>query len=116
VSVGKAIRNGSGLSSNDWVKICASLETTNARSFMANGGASWLIGGGIYSAYFGSVPPNSPVPDCGTNSFNGLGVFGARSNHSGGVNTVRADGSAHWVSNSINMVPWRSLSTRNSGD
>jgi prepilin-type N-terminal cleavage/methylation domain-containing protein len=40
----------------------------------------------------------------------------ARSFHPGGVNTVRVDGSVHFVNDSISLDSWRALSTRNGGE
>ena len=40
----------------------------------------------------------------------------ARSYHSGGVNTARMDGSAHFVVDEIDLVTWRALSTRDGGE
>ena len=40
----------------------------------------------------------------------------ARSYHPGGVNTGRMDGSAEFITDSIDRSVWRALSTRNGGD
>jgi prepilin-type processing-associated H-X9-DG protein len=40
----------------------------------------------------------------------------ARSRHPGGVNALAADGSVHFVKNSINLAPWRALGSRNGGE
>ena len=40
----------------------------------------------------------------------------ARSRHSGGVNTVSADGSVRFVSNNIPLGVWQALSTMNGGE
>jgi prepilin-type N-terminal cleavage/methylation domain-containing protein len=40
----------------------------------------------------------------------------SRSYHPAGVNACRADGSVNFVSNSIDLTVWRSLSTRNGGE
>lgn len=39
-----------------------------------------------------------------------------RSRHSGGVNTMFADGTCRWVSNSINLATWRALGTMDGGE
>ena len=65
---------------------------------------------GLYDHY---RLPNAPEPDCisGTYSWRA-----ARGKHSGGVNLLLADGSVHFVSESINLNTWRALSTRAGGE
>jgi prepilin-type N-terminal cleavage/methylation domain-containing protein/prepilin-type processing-associated H-X9-DG protein len=40
----------------------------------------------------------------------------ARSRHTGGVNVIMADGSVHFVSNSISLATWQALGTMAAGD
>jgi prepilin-type N-terminal cleavage/methylation domain-containing protein/prepilin-type processing-associated H-X9-DG protein len=68
--------------------------------------------------YNHTMPPNSPLYDCGTwqdqgapNNFSRTHTA-ARSYHSGGVNVGMADGSVRFVKNSINPVTWAALGTR----
>jgi prepilin-type processing-associated H-X9-DG protein len=103
--------------SGEWVSLCSSLPPRLSSKLIGqNGGSTWLIGGGIYTNFFCSVVPNSRTPDCGSIAFNGLGVFGARSNHANGVNILRADGSAGDVQSSINSEVWKGLGTRANAD
>ncbi|MBU6239777.1 MAG: DUF1559 domain-containing protein, partial [Planctomycetes bacterium] len=44
------------------------------------------------------------------------GIFGARSNHSSGVQMVRCDGSVSFVANSIDLRVWRAYGTRSGGE
>jgi len=104
------------VTSEKWVQICSRLSPGMLRDARFDAGSTWLIGGGIYSSFFVSVPPNSPIPDCGSRVFNGLGVFGARSNHTGGVNATIADGSVRWIGNTISTAVWKSLGTSHGGD
>ena len=68
------------------------------------------------------VPPNSTQYNWGACRFTGGGYpndatfANTSSNHSGGVNTLMADGSARFVENSINMYTWWSLGTRANGE
>jgi hypothetical protein len=39
-----------------------------------------------------------------------------RSNHPGGVNAANADGSVIFVSDNIDVVVWRAMSTMNGGE
>jgi len=68
------------------------------------------------SAFLTSAPPNSAIPDCGTDFYHGAGVFVARSFHPGGVNAVLADGSVRFFSNRIDARAWRALGTRRGGE
>ncbi len=42
-------------------------------------------------------------------------MFGARSRHSGGVDTLFGDGSVKFIKNSINLTIWRGISTTSRG-
>jgi len=57
-----------------------------------------------------------PTMPCGVQN----GIVGqqisARSRHTGGVNACFADGSVHFIPNSINLSVWQALSTMNTGD
>ncbi len=77
-----------------------------------NTGRTWLTYGGYYTEFFTLVPPNSTLADCGHSSANGHGIFGARSDHPGGVNAAMADGSVRWTSSTIAGPTWRALGTR----
>jgi prepilin-type N-terminal cleavage/methylation domain-containing protein len=102
-------------SADGWSAICARQNARSVPHFDA--GRSWMLAGGIFTDFYTSVPPNSPIPDCGRSSLAiGEGVFSARSYHPGGVNTVRMDGSVHWASNAIGVHVWRSLGTRAGGE
>jgi prepilin-type processing-associated H-X9-DG protein len=43
-------------------------------------------------------------------------VYGSRSRHPGGVNALFADGSVHFVKNSVSLGTWRQLSTTKGGE
>ncbi len=72
--------------------------------------------------YNHTLPPNSPLYDCGTaadttalNNFSRTHLA-ARSYHPGGVNAVMADGSVHFYKNSVNLGVWNALGTRAAGE
>jgi len=90
------------------------------------------------TAYTALLAPNSPLPDvmysnracvptatstppittrtpC-ANATTGPLYLGARSYHSGGVNTAMADGSVRFMKNSISLPVWRALSTTQGGE
>lgn len=102
------------VSAQGWLNVCASIRP--ARLDPTDSGNWWLFFGTRFTAFTTSAPPNSRIPDCGTPSGNGTGLFTARSNHPGGVNAAMADGSVRWFTNSIDPEVWRALGTRNRGD
>jgi prepilin-type N-terminal cleavage/methylation domain-containing protein/prepilin-type processing-associated H-X9-DG protein len=58
--------------------------------------------------------PNPPNPPCAFR--NGPYVFGARSRHPGGVNVVFCDGSARFITETIDAITWQALSTTQGGE
>jgi prepilin-type processing-associated H-X9-DG protein len=72
--------------------------------------------------YTHTVPPNYPGYDCGnlpnpgtTEQFT-RAHMAARSWHTGGVNACFADGSVHFISNTIDFATWQFLGTRSGGE
>ncbi|CAN5188226.1 DUF1559 domain-containing protein [soil metagenome] len=59
--------------------------------------------------------PNDPRWDC-TNTSHNPGFIAARSQHTGGVNTLFGDGSVHFITNSVNYATWQALGTRGTGE
>jgi prepilin-type processing-associated H-X9-DG protein len=55
--------------------------------------------------------PNSLMPDCGDTTI-AAAYMAARSWHPGGVNVCFADGSVHFIKNSINAMTWAALGTK----
>ncbi len=53
---------------------------------------------------------------CCCRSLSWWGRYAARSNHSGGVQIVMGDGSAHFVSNTIDAATWQNLGDRADGN
>jgi len=106
----------SASSVDDLVLICSSLPPASVRDGVLDSGRDWLLYGTPYSLFLTSVPPNSPIPDCGDQHLSGRGIFAARSYHPGGVNAAMADGSVRWVASSISMAHWRALGTRSGSE
>jgi prepilin-type N-terminal cleavage/methylation domain-containing protein/prepilin-type processing-associated H-X9-DG protein len=85
-------------------------------------GFQWVSGEYRCTSYNHYYPPNASQYDCHTYSldpsilYTSLGWRAARSRHPGGVNAVLGDGSVHFVTDSIDQVTWRALSTRAGGE
>jgi len=80
-------------------------------------GKWWFWTGRERTLYTHTQPPNGPIPDC---SYGGMtpaiDMATARSRHSGGVNTLMADGSGRFFSDETTRNVWRALGTRNGGE
>lgn len=78
-------------------------------------GNSWFRGYEPASMAFTTLmTPNSRLYDCGENS--GNAAMTARSFHPGGVQCVFADGSGHFVSETIDWTVWRWLGNKADGN
>jgi len=73
--------------------------------------------GGVSSLSFFTVtiPPNYVGYDCMNSTYLDAHVA-ARSNHTGGVNVCFADGSVHFIQNTITLTTWQALGTRAGGE
>jgi prepilin-type N-terminal cleavage/methylation domain-containing protein/prepilin-type processing-associated H-X9-DG protein len=98
-------------------------------SGMPGGGHSeWSNGNSVYDGFTAALPPNTLSPagsppldsDMSSDDENDGGptysAVTSRSHHSGGVNALFADGSVHWIKNSINFQMWRALGTISGGE
>jgi prepilin-type N-terminal cleavage/methylation domain-containing protein/prepilin-type processing-associated H-X9-DG protein len=65
--------------------------------------------------YTHTVPPNYQGYDCGNYSITGAHIA-ARSAHTNGVNVCYADGSVHFVANSVDFPTWQALGSRAGGE
>jgi prepilin-type N-terminal cleavage/methylation domain-containing protein/prepilin-type processing-associated H-X9-DG protein len=63
------------------------------------------------SLYTHTVPPNYVGYDCSNASVTAMHIA-ARSSHTGGVNVCYADGSVHFVTDTIDFPTWQALGTR----
>jgi prepilin-type N-terminal cleavage/methylation domain-containing protein/prepilin-type processing-associated H-X9-DG protein len=75
----------------------------------------------LWDAYNHFMPPNSFACDSTTDGNTaGYGsvpdAFPPASNHPGGVNICFADGSVHFIKNSVNLLTWWSLGSRNGNE
>ena len=90
-------------------------------------GFAWCSGEYRCAMYNHRYPPNSDKYDCITSVtidpspepirlYAAYGWRTARSMHPGGINVLLADGSTHFLADSVNLPVWQGLSTRNSAD
>jgi prepilin-type processing-associated H-X9-DG protein len=104
---------------NQTNQVCQSLNTNTATPLTNKQGYSWVMGDMCCTTYNHVSLPNSIT--CA-----GLGFVGgmrnmpmdvpASSGHAQGVNVVMADGSVHFVRNSITLDVWRALGSRNGNE
>jgi prepilin-type N-terminal cleavage/methylation domain-containing protein/prepilin-type processing-associated H-X9-DG protein len=109
----------------DYASLCLSLPATTTQ-FQATKGVRWHYGAPGHSLYNHLRPPNDKQPDCrgglphSTRSdplWSWLSLnIATRSKHPGGVNTLIADGHVQFIKNSINVIVWQGLGSRNGGE
>jgi len=75
-------------------------------------GFTWFFGDYGCTAYNHAQQPYGRIPDAIAGGV-WEGIATARSLHPGGVNSLMADGSARFMSESIARKVWRALGTRN---
>jgi prepilin-type N-terminal cleavage/methylation domain-containing protein len=110
---------------------CGNMRPQLNGGFNFNSAGRWLDGTdfsngwpfGFYSAtmYNHVAPPNWRSIDCGTRSAipdapGEHAIVSARSLHTGGVNCSLGDGSVRFVSDSIDLLIWRAVGTRDAGE
>ena len=117
---------GPPISSNaDYAALCLSLPSTTTQ-FQNTRGVRWHYGAPGHSLYNHLRPPDDKQPDCRGGlphstrsdplwSWLSLNVA-ARSKHPGGVNSLMADGHVQFVKDSINVLVWQGLGSRNGGE
>jgi prepilin-type N-terminal cleavage/methylation domain-containing protein/prepilin-type processing-associated H-X9-DG protein len=109
----------------DYASLCLSLPRTTTQ-FQATRGVRWHYGAPGHSLYNHLRPPNDKRPDCrgglphSTRSdplWSWLSLnIAARSKHPGGVNSLMADGHVQFIKDTINVLVWQGLGSRNGGE
>ena len=90
------------------------LLAANTSAWVGWRGSIWLSARPYATQFSTYSQPNPPYADWGVR--NTYGFHAARSFHSGGVMTLRGDGSVAFVSNSIDQQTWRNLGKTASGN
>ncbi len=81
----------------------------SATRWSGNRGSGWIWGREFNTCFDTRRTPNAPITDCGVN---GTGWYKASSQHSGGVNIARVDGSVTFIADNVDLLTWRAMSTR----
>jgi prepilin-type processing-associated H-X9-DG protein len=74
---------------------------------------AWIISKPHFCSFSTYSAPNPPYADWVAV---GNGFLAARSLHPGGVNAAMADGSIHFISNSIDLKTWHALGSVAGGE
>ena len=109
----------------DYASRCLGLPATTTQ-FQATKGIRWHYGAPGHTLYNHRRPPNDAQPDCrgglphsdkSDPLWSNLSLnVAARSPHPGGVNSLLADGHVQFMKNTINVMTWQALGSRNGGE
>ncbi|WP_153558587.1 DUF1559 domain-containing protein [Roseimaritima sediminicola] len=135
---GDRFQNKNGMGAQDFIDgmsntmALSEILSTSTRRDIRGVWMSPAMGGTIFSAFLGpNSPENDVIAACDENYSTGAGpnmvcteerstpdvYAAARSLHPGGVNTLRADGSVHFVSETVDRVNvWQALATAQGGE
>jgi prepilin-type N-terminal cleavage/methylation domain-containing protein/prepilin-type processing-associated H-X9-DG protein len=101
---------------------------TASPGMLGGGHTRWCNGNSFYDGFTTALTPNTQSPagspaidsdmisedeDDGGPTY---GSVTSRSYHAGGVNALLADGSVHWIKNTIQLQTWRALGTVAGGE
>jgi prepilin-type processing-associated H-X9-DG protein len=101
---------------NKYITICNAARQKGTANQDNAVGSYWAAGRATHGPMVNELyTPNSPNQDCYSYSQD-TGVKTMRSRHPGGVNAAMADGSVHFVKNSINQLTWWSLGSKAGGE
>jgi prepilin-type N-terminal cleavage/methylation domain-containing protein/prepilin-type processing-associated H-X9-DG protein len=96
------------------IPACQSFKQSNPTSHWSYSGFYWAAGDYNQAVFNFVITPNSKIPDCSPwgGVATGYGFMTPRSWHPGGVNVVMADGSVHFIKDSVQPRVWYALGTR----
>ena len=89
-------------------------ECLSSTSYRWDRQTNWIDGDYRHTLYDHYLTPNSTTYDCLRGPMHGWRT--ARSRHPGGVNILFADGSVHFIKNSINLAAWQAIATVAGGE
>jgi prepilin-type N-terminal cleavage/methylation domain-containing protein/prepilin-type processing-associated H-X9-DG protein len=109
----------------DYQSLCLSLPPDTTQ-YQATRGVRWHYGAPGHSMYNHLRTPNNKLPDCRGGlphstranplwSWLSLNIA-ARSKHPGGVNSLMADGHVQFIKDTVNVLVWQGLGSRNGGE
>ncbi|MHC2065971.1 DUF1559 domain-containing protein [Bremerella sp. T1] len=81
-------------------------EVNSAANYQGRRCNTWFLYSSRAASLTGYLPPNSKIPDLYAHA---LAINGPRSNHPGGVNIARADGSVAFVAETVDLFTWHGL-------
>ena len=87
--------------------------TMPASRYEGRRSGAWALSTGNHSLIHGFLPPNSDTPD---HTHHGEVLSGPRSQHVGGAQFSRCDGSVRFLSENIDLTTLRNLFSRNDGE
>lgn len=109
------ISNQSSLDST--YQVCTGVNPNSATPLTSRWGYSWVMGENCCTLYNHVSPPNTTgcagIPFPGGLMTNMSMQVPPTSNHNGGVNAGMVDGSIKFCPNTIDLISWRALGTRN---
>lgn len=94
-------------------EILAVQRNSGSKTWYPSRCVTWLCGSPCYTAFDATLPPNSQAATC---YYMNYGFFAARSYHASGVNVLLADGSARFVSDTVDLKTWRAAATIAGGE
>jgi prepilin-type N-terminal cleavage/methylation domain-containing protein/prepilin-type processing-associated H-X9-DG protein len=106
-----------GLSNlNTYITTCNGVRNSGATTFQGNDRNSlWASGRCVQGPVFSMLTtPNFTGTDCDYSA--GGGMMAARSRHSGGVNTMMADGSVRFIKSTVSQQTWWGIGTKAGGE
>ncbi|MEO6810224.1 MAG: DUF1559 domain-containing protein [Isosphaeraceae bacterium] len=116
--------SGNSAQTLSFVMSCKNLPNTTTSTRSNGGGYTWCPAYPLHlmvSSYNHVGSPNSinclnPADASWLSFVSTSGSAPPSSNHSGGVNIAFADGSVHFIKDTVGMMPWWSIGTRNGGE
>ncbi len=108
---------GSPLTVPSAISVCESMDTSIAPIYSSNRGVHWRGGPAEGTSYTHNLTPNKN--SCFLDSIipgGGLPINAASSRHTHGVNVLFADGSARFISDSVDLKVWQAVGTCNGNE